>query len=921
MATSPDDAENMDPQRNSHADGAASSKVVSVTSRQRGVVSGAVDEDAEDYDTPGMSKEQHWEEEKMDAQCRRCAVTDNERSTKAENLVPIIKVEARSSYLSPPALCRGDGDDVGGNMTGLKMRKEEDSKIAKSTCADQDDTHRSGTVHLTNNTCLYIKEGGAGVNSAEDDDDLIYYNSSFDMERGRSEEVGPISAAEILDEANHLLDVTATNSIVESEEMPPSAMPESIPDVLFIQDEWEERAGFAVASSLPLSQVQRCHDDVVGSNDHGIGLKISLESVSTVNSIESEIAKEQIEGLNGMKKEAESYGQDEEVINDTEKNHSALMTCPDVKNDDCNEDKDERNIDNFNVVCNLTKDANDLPSPPNVDITKDETKSLPLATTFFSQKDNHYENQDDILDCITAANNRGVEDGKLPLSFLSSNIKKPSFMMDKENIGISTVTSARWKSNSSAHNDVQHEPKGRILLIRIKRKIAKVKGWRKMAKKMLLSITTKTSIDKTSEIITDLEVFVSTSALANNVVPSPSSMSVVSMTSCVVTASGLTVIGAPVKSEIPSPDLLYGKGSGSFGDSIASGSDDNLPSPPPTSMIHPSSAPFSRDYDIANDIAVAISQALNNDEHNDGSDCLHGSTTNSSFSTDASFASGESFASGGSFASDDSSEFDEVDSLFASDDSLEFDEVDSLFAPNEEYIESDEEQIGDEEQLVPNKSAIKVETIQELEKRCMDAINNSLSSWSKEKRDYLIDFVKNTKEGDTTPSDGKNANTCHILSVSNTATDSCFVKTSSDEEAKKKKEFPKRIKTLPACGIVRSRVSNIQQRIELLSSSSDDSSSYQTYKHPRQNTSSSPLDTSTNASDKKYRSIPIGITKTYNKDFSLPTSGYNSVRMMSLPYANSFGQCQQQVNATSYAQKYMNDLDVREIGCKFRQLR
>ena len=70
---------------------------------------------------------------------------------------------------------------------------------------------------------------------------------------------------------------------------------------------------------------------------------------------------------------------------------------------------------------------------------------------------------------------------------------------------------------------------------------------------------------------------------------------------------------------------------------------------------------------------------------------------------------------------------------------------------------------------------------------------------------------------------------------------------------------------------------------------------YQTYKHPspRQNTSSSPPDTSTNASGKKYRSIPIGITKTYNMDFSSSTSGYkNSVRMMSLPYANSFEQCE-----------------------------
>jgi len=162
------------------------------------------------------------------------------------------------------------------------------------------------------------------------------------------------------------------------------------------------------------------------------------------------------------------------------------------------------------------------------------------------------------------------------------------------------------------------------------------------------------------------------------------------------------------------------------------------------------------------------------------------------------------------------------------------------------------------------------ELSKELEKRCMDAINNSLSSWSKEKRDYLIDFVKNTKEGDTTPSDGKNANTSQILSVSNTATDSYIVKTSSDKEAKKKKEFPKRIKTPPLCGVVRSRVSNIQQRIELLSSSSDERTSYKTYKHPRQNTSPSPPDTSTNASDKKYRSIPIGITKTYNMDFSLP---------------------------------------------------
>jgi hypothetical protein len=79
------------------------------------------------------------------------------------------------------------------------------------------------------------------------------------LEGSRPERDGPIPAAAIPDEDNRLPGVIAADSIVESEEMPsspPDTMTHggSIPNVLFIHEDWEKRAGFVgevVASSTP----------------------------------------------------------------------------------------------------------------------------------------------------------------------------------------------------------------------------------------------------------------------------------------------------------------------------------------------------------------------------------------------------------------------------------------------------------------------------------------------------------------------------------------------------------------------------------------------------------------------------------------------------------------------------------------------
>ena len=80
------------------------------------------------------------------------------------------------------------------------------------------------------------------------------------------------------------------------------------------------------------------------------------------------------------------------------------------------------------------------------------------------------------------------------------------------------------------------------------------------------------------------------------------------------------------------------------------------------------------------------------------------------------------------------------------------------------------------------------------------------------------------------------------------STESFFVETLLNNKAKKAKESSKR-----TCGVVRSRVSNIQKRIQFPSASFDEGGSHQIYKHPRV------------CMTAPHRSIPIGIAKTYNK--------------------------------------------------------
>ena len=102
------------------------------------------------------------------------------------------------------------------------------------------------------------------------------------------------------------------------------------------------------------------------------------------------------------------------------------------------------------------------------------------------------------------------------------------------------------------------------------------------------------------------------------------------------------------------------------------------------------------------------------------------------------------------------------------------------------------------------------------------------------------------------------------------STESFFDESLLNEEVKKAKGSPKSRKNPPEYGVVRSRVSNIQKRVEFSSSSSDEGGSQQTYTHPRVCVTS------------PHRSIPIGIAKTYNKkNLRSTTSGTNIVRTSS----------------------------------------
>jgi len=102
------------------------------------------------------------------------------------------------------------------------------------------------------------------------------------------------------------------------------------------------------------------------------------------------------------------------------------------------------------------------------------------------------------------------------------------------------------------------------------------------------------------------------------------------------------------------------------------------------------------------------------------------------------------------------------------------------------------------------------------------------------------------------------------------STESFFVESLLNEEVKKAKGSPESGKNPPEYGVVRSRVSNINKRVEFSSSSSDEGGSQQTYKHPRVCVTS------------LHRSIPIGIAKTYNKkNLRSTTSGTNTVRTSS----------------------------------------
>jgi hypothetical protein len=154
-----------------------------------------------------------------------------------------------------------DDDDGDGDETGSITNEGVGNKEVVEGCRDEMGGDTDGRGVAPRFACG--EEGGGGAddddvdNAAQerDDDDSIQNNrSSFDLERSLPERDGPIPAAAILDEENILPSVIAADSIAESEETP-SSPPDTmmygggIPDVLFIHDDWEERAGFVTTPS------------------------------------------------------------------------------------------------------------------------------------------------------------------------------------------------------------------------------------------------------------------------------------------------------------------------------------------------------------------------------------------------------------------------------------------------------------------------------------------------------------------------------------------------------------------------------------------------------------------------------------------------------------------------------------------------
>ena len=413
------------------------------------------------------------------------------------------------------------GNDDAANRASLALDSTQQSDTKTTTNKGKEESH---TVDKDNDDTMSkvysVFENDADATRASEA--LTYLPLPVSTSKDSS------SASGVLDEAHHLLTITATNSITETEaELPP--LPDGLPNILCIPDDWEHFHGKENAKK---KQVVSKEESVA----------TAAENTGTGNEVHNN-------------NEEVDHVEDGE---DDPRNHSMWVACPD----------DEKELDE------------------DVEEELDENHNLGATPRKIMGEDGH--EKDDI---------------PIPLSLTKSNKLTPleieglKFDEDSGEVLVSDHSMlGQYDSNSNEETaalnckpEEKRELGGRILLIRIKRKISKG-GWKKVMKKFLQPFKAKLKKDiaECSEVITDVKVFVPCSS-KHGMPLSPSSVSIISIESSVVTNNGTTtIIGAtPVKSNLPPPELLYG--AINYGRSLEESTvgNDDLPSPPPASMFLP----------------------------------------------------------------------------------------------------------------------------------------------------------------------------------------------------------------------------------------------------------------------------------------------------------------------------------------------
>ena len=700
------------------------------------------------------------------------------------------------------------GNDAAANRASLALDSTQQSDTKTTTNKRKEESH---TVEKDNDDTMSkvysVFENDADATRASEA--LTYLPLPVSTSKDSS------SASGVLDEAHHLLTITATNSITETEaELPP--LPDGLPNILCIPDDWEHFHGKENAKKK----------QVVGKEESAA---TAAENTGTGNEVHNN-------------NEEVDHVEDDE---DDPRNHSMWVACPD----------DEKELDE------------------DVEEELDENHNLGATPRKIMGEDGH--EKDDI---------------PIPLSLTKSNKLTPleieglKFDEDSGEVLVSDHSMlGQYDSNSNEEAaalnrkpEEKRELGGRIFLIRIKRKISKG-GWKKVMKKFLQPFKAKLKKDiaECSEVITDVKVFVPCSS-KHGMPLSPSSVSIISIESSVVTNNGTTtIIGAtPVKSNLPPPELLYGaiNYGRSFEESTV-GTDD-LPSPPPASMFLPMMSTVTSDDQDENeeeeeDALSFLAEAMKQAQSDENSVILLADEISSAVIDTPKQMSTRS------------------NEISQKEDTKEADDISE--PESNIYFTKDEH----EQEAFKGMGALQIVDCTQVDGGYLltpESYNNKANifrcSISETCESILPGSVIGSEEDNNTPVSLNTAES--VSSPSNSSRAS--IKLSN--KVSKKKISPKSASKTRG-GLVKSRISDIQQRIEMLSSTTTSSSSddhctayNHRYQHS-QRTSYSPRSMysvkskagktknrmSSSSSSKYIRTVPIGIAKTYSVDLDSLSGG------------------------------------------------